>query len=436
MNLKRIVIVNDASVPRGGATGLAVLSARRLLERGHAVTFICGDDGDNQTLRAAGAEIVALGGRRLLDEKRGRAALAGVFNADARDLLAGWIARADTPDTVYHVHGWAQILSPSIFGALAPVAARTVIHAHDMFLACPNGFYMDYQRNRVCRRAPLGASCLVTHCDKRSYAHKGWRVVRQVFLRRQMQRVAHWGAVIMIHPAMRAGLERAGYPADRLRTLRNPGEAFTTERVRAEDNDTLVFIGRLEAEKGVGDLAAAAKRTGMPLLMIGDGPMRETLARRFPAIHFAGWCDRSEIAPLLAKARAIVIPTRHPEPFGLVAAEASMSGVPVLIARTALLASEIEGHGLGIAFDVFDPPAFDDALRRIRNATVEDIRAMSERGASGRVPVGSTPEGWIDGMLELYRQALEQANGGGRGTAPAGAQQAIDRAALQIVEAR
>ncbi len=41
----RIVLINDASVARGGATGLAVLAAELLRARGHSVAFLSGDGG-------------------------------------------------------------------------------------------------------------------------------------------------------------------------------------------------------------------------------------------------------------------------------------------------------------------------------------------------------------------------------------------------------
>jgi hypothetical protein len=38
--------------------------------------------------------------------------------------VAAWIAQHDTPRTVYHLHGWLQILSPAVLHAAAPVRDR------------------------------------------------------------------------------------------------------------------------------------------------------------------------------------------------------------------------------------------------------------------------------------------------------------------------
>lgn len=401
MKKTRIVIVNDTSLARGGATVLALMAARALVARGHEVIWLCGDSGDNPELAALGIEVVALGDRALLDHPRGRAALTGIHNSAARKIVADFVATRDTPETVYHVHSWSQILSPSLFSALAPVAGRSLIHAHDMFLACPNGVFMDYKRDEVCTRVPLSASCIVTNCDKRSYAHKLWRVARQRALWRALAPFDAWGGILVLHPAMKPRLARAGFAEAGMVTVRNPVQPYTKARIAAEANRSIAYVGRLEPDKGVGELSAAAARTGVPLTLVGDGPMRVELASQ-PNVQITGWVDSAAIGAHVAGARALVMPSRHPEPFALVIAEAAASGLPVLASDTALMAREVVGAGLGLSFDVFAPGSLDDALTQIMALPDAEVRAMSERGFSGEAPLGHTPDGWIDALEAEY----------------------------------
>jgi glycosyltransferase involved in cell wall biosynthesis len=409
MDKRRIVVVNDDSVARGGTAVLAVMSAKALADRGHEVIWICGDAGANPDLAAHGIEVVALGSRPLLDLPAKRALVEGVHNRAAARLVTDFLARNDTPETVYHVHSWAQIFSPAIFPALKPVTRRTLLHAHDMFLACPNGVYMDYQKNRACTRVPNSIACLTTHCDKRSYAQKLWRSIRAARVHGALEDLDDWGGIVAIHPAMKEKLGRAGYRSDRMFTVRNPVVPFTSQRVHAEDNRALLYVGRLEADKGVGELAAAAARARVPLILVGDGPMRAELAARFPEAELAGWVDKAGIGAYAARARALVMPSRHPEPFALVIAEAAASGLPVLASDTAAMAGEVEQAGLGFAFDVFDPVSFDAAIARIVGLSRDDLRAMSEAGFSGEAALGNTPEGWIDGLEREYARVLAEA---------------------------
>ena len=406
--IDRVVILNDATTARGGATGLALLSIRLLRARGVAVTYIVGDDGESDELEALGVEIVAMGGKQLVAERRLTALTRGICNTRAEAGVAEWIAGNDTPRTIYHVHGWSKILSPSIFSALRPVASRTYTHAHDYFLACPNGAYMDYPHEAPCTRVPLGLSCLGTNCDKRSYPQKLWRSARRVALDKA-RGPASWRPTIMIHEAMAPAMERAGYDSQNLVALRNPAGAFSSERVRAEDNSLFCFIGRVEREKGIEDALAAAAKAGVRLRVIGDGPLREELAARWPDVEFTGWASRDQVSELVRDARCVVVPSRYPEPFGLVIAEAAQSGIPVIVSDTALLAADVANLGLGLSTTTRDIDAFAAAMERIRDLPRDEIESMSRRGFAGTSRLASTDEAWADGLMALYETSLVEA---------------------------
>jgi len=404
--ITRIVVINDASQARGGATGLALLSVRLLRERGLGVTYICGDEGNNDDLKALGVEVIAAGGAGLLQRGRADAMIKGIYNRTTRDLVARYIQEHDTPGTIYHVHGWAQILSPSIFRALGPVAGRTFIHAHDMFLACPNGVYMDYRQDQVCQRRPLSAACILTNCDKRSYAQKTWRLARQIALLRSLDQNLRWAGIILIHPAMQERLARAGYPAGVFKVVRNPSTPYSDTRIRAEDNKGIVFVGRLEPDKGALEIADAAARAGMALTLVGEGSLRETLESTHPEFQITGWQPREAVGQFVRSARVLVMPSHHPEPFALVIPEAVQSGLPVIVSETALMSDEITEFGLGLSVDIFDRGALDRAIATIRDMGTDALRGMSERGFAGQVQLSMPPDMWADQLLDLYQGAL------------------------------
>jgi glycosyltransferase involved in cell wall biosynthesis len=276
----RIVQINDLSRPQGGASALATALAEGLARRGSQVTFLCGDEGANSALADAGVDIHGLGSARLLDLPRSRALLNGLYNHKAHRLVASWIGQHDTPQTVYHVHGWAQILSPSIFAALAPVRHRTVLSAHDFFLACPNGAFVEFSTGEPCLRKPLSLSCLATGCDRRGGLDKAWRVLRHAMLGRWLDPAAV-PMILTIHAAMLPYFERAGFPRQCLETLPNPVTPWSETRIPVEQNRKALFVGRLEATKGPDLAAAAAVAAGVELHVLGDGAMRPELEARY-----------------------------------------------------------------------------------------------------------------------------------------------------------
>lgn len=407
--IDRIVVINDLSIAKGGGTGLALLSVRLFRELDIPVTYICGDDGENPELDALNADVLALGGEHILNGNRRQAAINGIHNAGAKAMIESWIAVNDTPGTLYHVHGWSKILSPAIFIALSRVARRTVLHAHDFFLACPNGAFYHYPAQKPCACRPLGLSCMASQCDKRSYGQKLWRAGRSARLRSVLLHGgAACGRVLLLHEKMAPAFERSGYPSRTLRTLRNPVTAYREDRVQAEDNTEFFFIGRLEPEKGVEDAVAAAVSAGVMLTVIGDGPLRPYLAG-FPAnVRVLGWQSHAQIAGHVSRARALLMPTRYPEPFGLVALEASQSGIPVILSDKAYLASEMAAASIAVACDTSDSKAFAAAVGGLAGMPRADLRAMSERAFRTR-HLSTSAEEWRDALIGHYFNLIAEA---------------------------
>jgi len=188
--------------------------------------------------------------------------------------------------------------------------------------------------------------------------------------------------------------------------LRNPATPYRTNRIKAEDNAGFVFVGRLEADKGALALAQSAQRTGSTVTFIGEGVLRAELESRFPQFPVSGWKTPDEIGKIAAGMRALVMPSLHPEPFAMVLPEAIHSGLPVLVAHTALLASEIVTRGFGLVFDPKDDTSFDAALTDLTTATPDRLRAMSERGFECTVRLASTVDEWTSGLVDAYRGAV------------------------------
>ncbi|MBR9861913.1 MAG: glycosyltransferase family 4 protein [Rhodobacteraceae bacterium] len=409
MKCTRVVIINDFSLARGGATALALLSAKLFRARDVPVTLFCGDDARHTAIADPGVEIVSVGGKPLLEQGKLQAMSSGLYNTRAKSALEQLIRDKDTTGTIYHVHAWSLILSPSIFSALKPVAPRVVIHSHDQFLACPNGVFYDFQKRISCNRSPLGASCLATQCDKRSFLHKGWRVLRQTGLRSILTDKHDWGAVVAIHPKMQERLSTFGYGSMTLKTIRNPVHPFTTQRVKAEENSAFYFVGRMEPDKGIIELAHSARAAEVPLVTVGEGPLSQMLQTEFPEVRQEGWCDAPRLAVLLQEARAVVMPSLYAEPFGMVAIEAQQSGLPVILPHTAFLAEEITSRGLGLACDVLDPDDFTRTLTKMKNMPAEDLRRISETAYANETPFAMTPQDWGDSLLSMYDSLIYKA---------------------------
>ncbi|MCQ8240946.1 glycosyltransferase family 4 protein [Rhizosaccharibacter radicis] len=87
-----------------------------------------------------------------------------------------------------------------------------------------------------------------------------------------------------------------------------------------------LYVGRVAVEKNI----EAFLSLDLPgsRIVVGDGPQRPSLTRRFPDAHFTGPLRDSELSAAFAGADAFVFPSLT-DTFGLVVLEALACGVPV-----------------------------------------------------------------------------------------------------------
>lgn len=403
---QHVVVINDRSAMVGGASNLSILSAQFLERQGIGVTFFAGDAASEPM---PVARTVNVGHRHLMQQTRMSALGRGLYNPAA---LAGLreIIRRDTPSTIYHVHGWSKILSPSIFQALAPMRERVVLHAHDYFLACPNGGYANFRTGAVCTLTPLSARCLATQCDKRGYHEKFWRTARHL-VRGWLFDIGFQPAnIVVVHDGMRGYFARAGVNLDRVRTIRNPVTPLLAAPEAPWDKRSFFFIGRLEPEKGFGDAAKAARAAGARLEVIGDGEGRAVLERDFPEVVIHGWQDRDGIRRIVGAARAVVVSSRVPEPFSLAAVEAVASGIPVIMPVEALIGSELADLGCGLTFKSGDIASLSRAMRQM-NEDDDLIRRMAASCRRHGASLAPDVESWGGALLALYSDVLSRSDG-------------------------
>jgi glycosyltransferase involved in cell wall biosynthesis len=138
----------------------------------------------------------------------------------------------------------------------------------------------------------------------------------------------------------------------------------------ADDEPTIVYVGKLIENKGVQVLFDALRDLDARTVIVGFGDYRAELEARTPTrVLFTGALEHRHLVHLLPLADVSVVPSIFPEAFGMVAAEAAAAGVPPLVADHSGLAEV----AAGIAAE------YPAAYRQLTSFSTGDADALRER---------------------------------------------------------
>ena len=314
------------------------------------------------------------------------------------------LAAAPRDRTIVHVHGWARALSPSIVAPLRAAGLPAIYTIHEYFLFCPNGGFYNYPRGEACSLKPLSLGCLATDCDQRNYGRKLWRFGRLYAARRWLGMAEAFADYICIS-GYQAELVRRYLPARvRLHHLSNPVEVEDPGPKADPASGDLIFVGRLSPEKGPALFAEAAARVGIAPKFIGDGPLRDELARRFPQAKFLGWLPPDEARAQMRAARALAFPSIWHEGQPLTVLEAKAFGTPVVVSDGCAGREEIEDGASGLWFKSADVASLAAALERMKDDGL--VRRLSEGAYRSYWRSPPTQQSHVSGLQKIYRSML------------------------------
>lgn len=349
MVVRSVVILNDFCHVQGGASRVAIDEAVALKQSGLDVTFLGAVGPVSEHLRAAGVRSICLDQPQLANASEyPSVVLRTLWNHAAYRTMQSLVGTLDAASSVVHLHGYTKALTTTPVLAAAQARLPIVCTLHDFFAACPNGAFFDYRRQEPCRLRALSMTCSLTACDKRHPLHKAYRVVRGVsqrYVARFPASVRHYITL----SAQSAKLLRPYLPTDaRFHALANIIDAERAPPVEVGANQALVVVGRLEAEKGVLLAAAAARIAALPIVFVGDGPLRAQIEAI--GAHVTGWLSTDRVQTEIARARCLIFPSLWYETFGLVVAEAAARGVPAIVSDISAPADRVVDGSNGWVF--------------------------------------------------------------------------------------
>jgi glycosyltransferase involved in cell wall biosynthesis len=370
-----IRVLNVASSPHavGGVEYLLVRTAAEL-DPGRFDVRYCNLFFEQSTLvsalRERGAQVIAIGGNGVLQLPR-------IFMALRREIARGEY-------DIVHTH----MLHATIIGQSAAKAARAPVRI-------VTRHYTDQHLNPARRAADRFATRSAT-------------------------------AVIAVSQAVKQNLLDAGVAEKRIRVIHNGVDLAALDAASAAGNlpwpdswqDALLIActGNFIGYKGHRVLLHAFQqivrsRPDARLVLIGEGPEREALQRLAQSLGIAQSVVmpgvREDVPALLRHCRIYVQPSLV-ESFGIAAAEAMASRLPVVATRVGGLPELIAHRKTDAETGILVPPGDADALAKAVLALAADPARACEMGKAGRARVESefTLQRHVARTEDVYEEAV------------------------------
>jgi glycosyltransferase involved in cell wall biosynthesis len=177
----------------------------------------------------------------------------------------------------------------------------------------------------------------------------------------------------------------------------------------AGEEPRFLFVGRLIERKGIDVLLDAFRRVERgELLIVGDGPQRETVesaAARDPRIRLLGHRDGDALANAYREAHFLMVPSLY-EPWGLVVHEGLAYGLPVITTDQVGAADDlIESSVNGYVVPAGSPQALAGAMRRAAKWVPEHWERAARR--SDELLANCSIDRGVDGFIRGCALAVE-----------------------------
>ena len=311
------------------------------------------------------------------------------------------------PDIV-HFHNTFPLISPSAYIACSDNQVPVVQTLHNYRLICPNGLLL---RDRKPCEDCVGTSlvpALRYRCYRGSLPATGaiaWTLTRHRWRGTYRQSVTRYIALtdFAANQHVRGGIprEKIDVKPNFLLHPPNPGNG---------SGNYVVYMGRLAEEKGLHTLLAAWRSlNGLPLKILGDGPLKSTLVtlakQENLSIEFLGYCQPEQIHEIVREAQCLIVPSEWYEGFPMVILEAYACGTPVVASRIGGLDTIVKDGESGMKFEPGNPV---DLAQTIKDFLSDQTRIRQMRdGAYSLFQQQYTAEHNYHQLMRIYAHAIK-----------------------------
>ena len=325
----KILMVNKFLYPRGGSESYMLYLSEHLKKFGHEVEYFGMYDEKNTVGNSAGLYTQNMDfhsngiGRFLYPFKI-------IYSFEAKKKIMQVID--DFKPDIVHMNNINFQLTPSIIYGIKKRGIPLVKTVHDYQMICPNHLFYNFDKNTPCEKCVNGSyiNCIKNKCIHGSFVKSFLGVVEAIFYscRKTYKKVD-----LFVCPSNfleNKLLSARGYYKGKTKTIHNFINKEKFSNAERRDGTYIVYVGRLSKEKGIENIAGAAKLLPQYTFVVaGSGP-DENILRDIKNIELAGFLTGDKLTELMANAKLLLLPSVCYENCPLSILEAHAMGVPVV----------------------------------------------------------------------------------------------------------
>lgn len=363
----KILMVNKFLYPRGGSESYMLYLAEHLKKMGHEVEYFGMFDenntvGNSAELYTQNMDFHSKGLKRFLYPFK------IIYSFEAKKKITEVIDNFK-PDIV-HMNNINFQLTPSIVYGIKKRGVPLVQTVHDYQMICPNHLLYNFDKNTPCEKCVEGShiNCIKNKCIHGSLVKSLIGVIEAKFysLFKTYKKVD-----LFICPSNfleNKLLSAKDFYKGKTKTIHNFINKEKFSIIDKKEDSYIVYVGRLSKEKGIENIAGAAKLLPeYTFVVAGNGP-DEKMLEGIENINLKGFVSGDALTELMGNAKLLLLPSVCYENCPLSILEAHSLGVPVVTMNSGGMAELVKN---GITGTLVDEPTPEGIAKKIKE-TIEN----------------------------------------------------------------
>lgn len=268
--------------------------------------------------------------------------------------------------SIVHLNNIHSQLSPMIGEIANKHNIKVIWTLHDKKLICPT--YSCLRNGKPCELCFTNNRFdVIKHkCMKNSLPASLLAYFEALFWSKD-RLIKHTDYFIAPSDFLKRLMIKGGFPETKIKVLPHFSDR-NFSIMEEKKQEYYCYVGRLSEEKGVSTLVRVAQNLPYKLVIVGEGPLKQTLQQQNKNIEFVGFREWNEMQDIIAKAKFLISPSECYEVFGLSNIEALSLGTPVLGANIGGIPELINEHN-GMLFEAGNADDMREKIEQMFNKT-------------------------------------------------------------------